>query len=90
MASSSLLFLFVASSLCSVYASKVTLSLYYEALCPYCSNFMVNHLPKIFEDGLISIVDLELVPYGNARIGFNGSISCQVCTKAFAVNYLSS
>ncbi|KAJ6831067.1 uncharacterized protein M6B38_350145 [Iris pallida] len=58
-------------------AGKVTLSLYYETLCPYCSNFIVNYLPKIFDDGLISVVDLELVPYGNARIGPNGTISCQ-------------
>lgn len=61
----------------SICAGKVTLSLYYETLCPYCSNFMVNYLPKIFDNGLLSIVDLELVPYGNARIGTNNTISCQ-------------
>ncbi|XP_020266657.1 GILT-like protein F37H8.5, partial [Asparagus officinalis] len=76
------LLLLAISSLClppssSAHASKVTLSLYYETLCPYCSNFMVNYLPKIFEKGLSSIVDIELVPYGNARVGSNGSIACQ-------------
>lgn len=39
---------------------------------------MVNYLPKIFDDGLVSIVDLRLVPFGNARVGPNGSIYCQV------------
>ncbi|KAK1285332.1 hypothetical protein QJS10_CPB20g00232 [Acorus calamus] len=57
---------------------KVRLSLYYETLCPYCSRFMVKYLPKIFDDGLFSVVDLELVPYGNARIvDSNGTIACQ-------------
>lgn len=57
---------------------KVQLVLYYETLCPYCSNFIVNGLSEVFENGLISIIDLRLVPYGNARIGANNTISCQV------------
>ncbi|KAK3009241.1 hypothetical protein RJ639_015113, partial [Escallonia herrerae] len=57
---------------------KVTLALYYETLCPYCSNCIVNYLPKIFDGGLIDIVDLKLVPYGNAKIGNNNSITCQM------------
>ncbi|WOK95838.1 hypothetical protein Cni_G04545 [Canna indica] len=57
-------------------ASKVSLGLYYESLCPYSANFIVNYLAKIFDDGLISIVDLDLVPYGNARIR-NGTMVCQ-------------
>ena len=57
---------------------KVSLQLYYESLCPYSANFIVNYLPKLFDDDLISIVDLRLVPYGNARVGRNDSITCQV------------
>ncbi|KAI0503500.1 hypothetical protein KFK09_014434 [Dendrobium nobile] len=56
---------------------KVSLALYYEALCPFCSRFIVFSLSKIFSDGLISIVDLRLVPYGNAMIVPNSTISCQ-------------
>ncbi|XP_022948291.1 gamma-interferon-inducible lysosomal thiol reductase-like [Cucurbita moschata] len=56
---------------------KVSLQLYYESLCPYSANFIVNYLPKLFDDDLISIVDLRLVPYGNARVGRNDSITCQ-------------
>ncbi|KAF5812962.1 putative gamma interferon inducible lysosomal thiol reductase GILT [Helianthus annuus] len=56
---------------------KVELSLYYEALCPYCENFILNYLYKIFDNGLISIVDLKLSPYGNAKIRSNGTIVCQ-------------
>ncbi|XP_077214331.1 gamma-interferon-responsive lysosomal thiol protein-like isoform X2 [Tasmannia lanceolata] len=58
-------------------APKVSLGLYYETLCPYCSNFIVNFLAKIFKNGLLEIVDLNLVPYGNARIGSNETIACQ-------------
>lgn len=57
---------------------KVSLVLYYETLCPYCSNFIVNYLSKIFNNGFLDIVDLTLVPYGNARVGSNASITCQV------------
>ncbi|XP_020702080.1 gamma-interferon-responsive lysosomal thiol protein [Dendrobium catenatum] len=58
-------------------AQKVSLALYYEALCPFCSRFIVFSLSKIFSDGLISIVDLRLVPYGNAMIEPNSTILCQ-------------
>lgn len=57
---------------------KVTMELYYETLCPYCSNLIVNSLYKIFESDLISITDLKLIPYGNAKISSNGTIICQV------------
>uniref|UniRef100_A0A5B7A6R3 Putative gamma-interferon-inducible lysosomal thiol reductase isoform X1 n=1 Tax=Davidia involucrata TaxID=16924 RepID=A0A5B7A6R3_DAVIN len=59
-------------------SEKVTLALYYETLCPYCSNFIVNYLINLFDDdGLLSIVDLKLLPYGNAKIGSNRTITCQ-------------
>ncbi|WVZ56619.1 hypothetical protein U9M48_007116 [Paspalum notatum var. saurae] len=58
-------------------AEKVSLELYYESLCPYCSRFIVNRLAGIFEDGLIDAVELRLVPYGNARVGSNNEITCQ-------------
>ncbi|OEL29561.1 hypothetical protein BAE44_0009423 [Dichanthelium oligosanthes] len=64
-------------SLAAAEGEKVSLELYYESLCPYCSRFIVNRLAGIFEDGLIDAVDLRLVPYGNARVGSNGDISCQ-------------
>ncbi|KAF8683819.1 hypothetical protein HU200_044756 [Digitaria exilis] len=67
-------------------AKKVSLELYYESLCPYCSRFMVNHLAGIFEDGLIDAVDLRLIPYGNAHVGSNGDIACQVKSKAHSTD----
>ncbi|KAJ4972253.1 hypothetical protein NE237_005352 [Protea cynaroides] len=58
-------------------APKVSLALYYETLCPYCSSFIINQLSSVFEQGLITIVDLKLVPYGNAKIQGNDNIVCQ-------------
>ncbi|XP_057484606.1 gamma-interferon-responsive lysosomal thiol protein-like [Actinidia eriantha] len=58
-------------------SDKVSLGLYYESLCPYSANFIINYLFKIFENGLISAVDLNLVPWGNARIHGNNTFSCQ-------------
>ncbi|GLU11920.1 hypothetical protein SLE2022_286380 [Rubroshorea leprosula] len=76
------LFLFSSSSSASVISlpsdsDKVSVALYYESLCPYSANFIINYLTKLFEDDLISIVDLRLVPWGNAKLRGNNTIDCQ-------------
>ncbi|ONK62663.1 uncharacterized protein A4U43_C07F6570 [Asparagus officinalis] len=70
-------FLLLFASTSAIESSKVSVAVYYESLCPYCSNFIVNYLAKIFDAGLIDIVDLKMIPYGNAKIKPNGTISCQ-------------
>ncbi|KAJ8559456.1 hypothetical protein K7X08_003514 [Anisodus acutangulus] len=55
---------------------KVKLDIYYETLCPSSAIFIVEHLPKLFDSGLIHVTDLKLFPYGNADV-FNGTIYCQ-------------
>ncbi|KAF5821679.1 putative gamma interferon inducible lysosomal thiol reductase GILT [Helianthus annuus] len=75
-----LLFLIVSLSATLVHpvtAQKVKLALYYEALCDASAIFLNFHLSKIFDNGLIDIVDLKLSPYGNAKLGSNGTILCQ-------------
>ncbi|KAL0436422.1 UNVERIFIED_CONTAM: hypothetical protein Sradi_0350100 [Sesamum radiatum] len=62
---------------------KVSFEVYYESLCPYCSNLIVNYLYKLFDSDLISITDFKLVPYGNAKIRPNGTITCQVLLLIF-------
>ncbi|KAL1825739.1 hypothetical protein ACET3Z_012517 [Daucus carota] len=69
---------------------KVVIALYYETLCPYCSNLIVNYLYKYFEDGLDSIADLKLIPYGNAKIGPNNTIVCQHGTMECVLNTVES
>lgn len=57
--------------------NMVNLSVYYESLCPYCANFMVNHLLKIFQTDLINVVNLRLVPWGNTQVRPNDTWICQ-------------
>ncbi|KFK24661.1 hypothetical protein AALP_AA8G008600 [Arabis alpina] len=77
---------FCSLSLSSSLSQKVSLSLYYEALCPYCAEFIVNHLSKIFENDLISAIDLQLIPWGNAIIRSDGTFLCQHGKAECALN----
>ncbi|KAL6616315.1 hypothetical protein ACP70R_038585 [Stipagrostis hirtigluma subsp. patula] len=58
-------------------AGRVSVSVYYETLCPFCSGYVVNDLARIFRDGLSSIVDLRLIPFGNGWVSADGTITCQ-------------
>ncbi|KAM5560508.1 gamma-interferon-responsive lysosomal thiol protein-like [Rosa sericea] len=59
-------------------SQKVDLTIYYDTLSPYCEEFIVYELPKAFELELMHIINLRLVPYGNAYIQEpNNTISCQ-------------
>lgn len=61
------------------YPEKVNLSLYYETLNPNCSNFIVQKLTTVFANDLISIINLRLVPWGNAFIDNSSKkIVCKV------------
>lgn len=46
---------------------KVQLTLYFESLCPDCKNFFRSQLTKTYT-ALSDIINLTLVPYGNARV----------------------
>ncbi|KAG0539983.1 hypothetical protein BDA96_03G369500 [Sorghum bicolor] len=58
-------------------AGRVPVSVYYETLCPFCSAFVVNDLSRVFRNGISSIADLRLVPFGNGRVSADGTITCQ-------------
>jgi interferon gamma-inducible protein 30 len=63
----------------SINRQKVNLSVYYEALCPSCANFIVQSLARVFNDDLINIINLRMVPWGNAHVNKTDStIICQV------------
>jgi hypothetical protein len=68
-------------------SQKVNLSLYYETLCPSCATFIVNELAnKVFEEDFLSIINLRLVPYGNAQVQQpNNTIVCQVTFPIFTI-----
>lgn len=62
---------------------KVKVELYSEALCPYCAEFIVNYLNPFFNNGIIDIVELRIIPYGNAHVDSSGTMVCQVSSKLF-------
>lgn len=70
--------LFVTSLMSPISCNKVSLGLYYESLCPYSASFIIDSLDMIFSDGLISIVDLKLVPWGNTKLYGTHNFKCQV------------
>ncbi|XP_041360999.1 gamma-interferon-inducible lysosomal thiol reductase-like [Gigantopelta aegis] len=47
-------------------APPVNFTLYYESLCPDCKHFMTTMLYRVFQQ-IGHIMNLSLVPYGNAR-----------------------
>ena len=58
---------------------NVNLSVYYETLSPTCSNFIVQNLEGVFNNDLISIINLRLVPWGDANISkSNNAFICKV------------
>lgn len=69
--------------------NKVSVGFYYETLCPYCANFIIGDLGKIFYNGLIDIVDLNLVPWGNVKLQGENTFLCQVL-NLFFFSYLCS
>ncbi|VDO63006.1 unnamed protein product [Onchocerca flexuosa] len=45
----------------------IKLSLYYEALCPYCQRFISNHLGIIYNQ-FRGLIELEMIPWGNSKL----------------------
>lgn len=78
----------------SAMGKKLKLTLLYESLCPDSQIFIKDVLdPQVWKSGR-DFVDLELVPYGNARhtTGANGTydITCQHGPQECKVNKLHS
>lgn len=60
-------------------ASPVGITLYYESLCPGCRAFIANQLYPTYTK-VKDIMDVTLVPYGNAQESWDGQqwrFSCQ-------------
>ncbi|KAH8241310.1 hypothetical protein KR032_007850 [Drosophila birchii] len=59
-------------------SDRLPVTLYYEALCPYCKKFVTMQLaPSMLRIDRLPFTDLKLVPYGNARHDDNGDVYCQ-------------
>lgn len=58
-------------------SDKVSLGVYCEAMCPYCSLFYKDYLFEVINDTeLSSIVDIYIAPWGQTEILKNGTWDC--------------
>ena len=48
---------------------KVNFTVYYETLCPDCKEFISDQVFKAYQQ-VSSIMNLTMVPYGNAKVVF--------------------
>ncbi|KAI8044237.1 GILT-like protein 2 isoform X1 [Drosophila gunungcola] len=57
---------------------KLPITLYYEALCPYCMEFVTTQLsPSMVRLDRLPYTNLKLIPYGNAETDDAGKVACQ-------------
>ncbi|KHN88797.1 GILT-like protein F37H8.5 [Toxocara canis] len=68
---------------------RVKLALLYESLCNGCQNMITKTLYPIVYKDFGAYVDIELVPYGNAKIK-NGTIECQHGDEECVINRFES
>ncbi|KAH8385645.1 GILT-like protein 2 [Drosophila serrata] len=62
----------------SAQSNRLPVTLYYEALCPYCMDFVTTKLgPSMLRLNRLPFTDLKLVPFGNARHDDDGDVECQ-------------
>ncbi|EDW83943.1 uncharacterized protein Dwil_GK13875 [Drosophila willistoni] len=58
--------------------NKLPITLYYEALCPFCMEFVTKQLnPSMIHKDRLAYTDLTFVPYGNAQTNADGNVTCQ-------------
>ena len=62
----------------SAASSPVQVELYFEAFCPGCHEFIMQELtPAVADSELAGIMNVTLVPYGNAQTSSGGAVQCQ-------------
>lgn len=75
--------------LASTHNQRINITVLLEALCPDCQRWIVEELyPHVFKN-FMDFVNIEFVPYGNARI-VNGSIQCQHGPEECSINRFES
>eukprot|EP01066_Platyproteum_vivax_P007241 Platyproteum_vivax@DN2786_c0_g1_i1.p1 len=70
-------FLFLGFFTCVYGKKKEEITLYFEALCPYCRKWILKSLFPIYNSPIFADnFEVSLVPYGNAKV-VNGTVVCQ-------------
>jgi interferon gamma-inducible protein 30 len=76
--SSTVLRLLVAASVAAVSSSQpVKVLVCTEALCPGCEHFVGHDLMPVYSQLGSDVIDLQLVPFGNAKLQDDGTVECQ-------------
>ncbi|KAI3437801.1 hypothetical protein D9Q98_000248 [Chlorella vulgaris] len=57
--------------------APVNVTLYAEALCPYCASFLAETLAPLLDNGFDNVIDFRYVAWGNARRDEDGAVACQ-------------
>ncbi|WKX97518.1 hypothetical protein Q1695_013294 [Nippostrongylus brasiliensis] len=68
---------------------RINITVLVEALCPDCQRWIVEELYPLVYKNFADFVNIELVPYGNARM-VNGSIQCQHGPEECSINRFES
>lgn len=70
-------FIIIASIAVTSKSKPVKVLVCTEALCPDCEDFVETTLVPVFSQLGSEVIDLQLVPFGNAHLHEDGSIECQ-------------
>jgi interferon gamma-inducible protein 30 len=71
------LLLLLCSSIASVSSFPVEVLVCTEALCPDSKQFVQTQLVPVFSQLGPEVMDLQLVPFGNAHLKSDGAVECQ-------------
>ena len=59
-------------------SDSVDFTLYYESFCPGCQQVITEELVNaLAADGVADVLNVTLLPYGNAQTSSSGKITCQ-------------
>ena len=65
------LFLLISLIIIANTSSPLTINLYYESMCPYCSQFITTSINEFYNEKKFTNVVINLIPYGLAEESSN-------------------
>uniref|UniRef100_A0A914X6W7 Saposin A-type domain-containing protein n=1 Tax=Plectus sambesii TaxID=2011161 RepID=A0A914X6W7_9BILA len=71
------------------FMKPIKVTFIYESLCPYCQNYIARNLADLYGRHR-SLIELEMVPWGNAVVNQDGSFTCNHGEKECEANRLQS
>ncbi|CAI5443642.1 unnamed protein product [Caenorhabditis angaria] len=69
---------------------KLNITVLVEALCPDCQQFLTKQLYPVIFKNFADYVNIQLVPFGNAKVLQDGTIQCQHGEQECSINKFQS